>query len=73
MRDGSMTADGSPATLDALSATLNDLAANKGVAWYYREAGHEDPHPDAIKLLNVVVENRIPIRLSRKADYSDLR
>ena len=71
MRDGRITADGSPTTVDALAATLTDLATSKGVVWYYREAAEGEPHPNATKVVAAIIEHKLPVSLSSKPDYSD--
>jgi biopolymer transport protein ExbD len=68
---GQISADGRPTTLEALIPMLRELAKNKGAVWYYREAPEADPHPNAMKVLNAVVDQNLPVRLSTKPDYSD--
>jgi hypothetical protein len=71
-RNGDVAADGKPTTLEALVPLLGELAAKKGVVWYYREAPEEgEPHPDALKVLSAIVVQKLPIRLSTKPDFSD--
>jgi hypothetical protein len=69
MSDGRITVDGAPSTLDSLQVSLKRLAEQKGVVWYYREAGQAPPEASAI--IKAVIENRLPIRLSSRPDYSD--
>ena len=69
--DGHITADGQPATLDSLRESFKTLAAQKGAVWYYREAGQGEPPPQAMEVMKAVVDARLPIRLSSRADYSD--
>jgi hypothetical protein len=71
-RDGVVTADGAPITVDELSGKLKDLAAKKGGVFYYREAAQEKPHPTATKVITAVVEHQLPVSLSSKPDYSDV-
>lgn len=71
MRDGSITADGSPTTIESLAPKLKELAANKGSVYYYRESGKEEPHPNAMKVITAIGENSLPISLSSKPDFSD--
>jgi hypothetical protein len=71
MSDGRITVDETPATLDSLQVSLKRLAEQKGVVWYYREAGQGEPPPEASAIIKAVIENRLPIRLSSRADYSD--
>jgi hypothetical protein len=69
--DGSITVDGSPATMDSLRVSLKRLAEQKGVVWYYREAGQTEAPPEANEVIKLVIENRLPIKLSSRPDYSD--
>jgi hypothetical protein len=68
---GQITAGGRPTTLDALIPMLRELARNKGEVWYYREAPEADPHPNAMKVLEAIVDQNLPVLLSTKPDYSD--
>jgi hypothetical protein len=69
---GQITADGAPITVEALTPVLSDLARAKGVVWYYREAPASEPHPNALKVLSIIVEHHLAVRLSSKPDYSDV-
>jgi len=69
--DGRITADGSVTTIESLRESLKRLAELKGTVWYYREAGHAEPPPHAMMVMQAVVDNRLPIKLSTKPDYSD--
>ena len=71
MADGRITVDGSPATIESVRASLKQLAERKGVVWYYREAGHAEPPPQSEEVIQAVIQNRVPIRLSSRPDYSD--
>ena len=68
---GHITADGRPTTLQALIPMLRELAKNKGEVWYYREVPEADPHPTAMKVLEAIVDQNLPVLLSTKPDYSD--
>jgi hypothetical protein len=41
------------------------------VVWYYRENPTDEPHPNAMKVIEQVAQNKLPIRLSMRPDYSD--
>jgi hypothetical protein len=69
--DGRITADGQPATIDALRSMFKKLAEEKGAVWYYRETGKSEPPPQAMEVIKAVTEARLPIRLSSRPDYSD--
>ena len=71
MVDGRITVDGSPATIDSIRVSLKLLAEQKGVVWYYREAGQGKAPPQSAEVIKAVIENHLPIRLSSRADYSD--
>lgn len=71
MLDGRISVDGSPGTMDSVRASLKRLAELRGVVWYYREAGHAAAPPESIAVIPSIIENRLPIRLSSRADYSD--
>ena len=71
MSDGRITVDGSPATVDSVRQALKRLAEEKGVVWYYREASDAKGPPESTPVIQSVVENRLPIRLSTRPDYSD--
>jgi hypothetical protein len=71
MADGSITVDGSPATIDSLRVSLKRLAEQKGIVWYYRQAGEAKAPPESAEVIQAVIENRLPIRLSSRPDFSD--
>jgi len=69
--DGRLTVDGTASTIEALRGSLRDLSEKRGVVWYYREAGQQEPPPIAMEVMKAVVEARTPVRLSSRPDYSD--
>lgn len=69
--DGRITVDGSPATIDSLRVSLRQLAEQKGVVWYYREGGQAEAPPESTEVIQAVIDNRLPIRLSSRPDFSD--
>src|ERR1700719_201092 len=71
LADGRITLDGSPATIDTVRVSLKRLAEQKGVVWYYREAGEGKAPPESTEVIQSVIENRLPIRLSSRPDFSD--
>ena len=70
-RGGEVTANGKRTTLEDLDAICRVLAEHNGEVWYYREAPKEEPHPIALKVLDVIIHHNLPVRLSSKPDYSD--
>jgi hypothetical protein len=71
LSDGRLLVDGAPSSIPALRNSLRNLAKEKGVVWYYREAASQEPPPIATEVINEVIHARVPIRLSTKPDYSD--
>lgn len=72
MSDGSISVDGHSSTIELVRESLKGLAEKKGSVLYYREGGEGDASPQAIKIIEAIVENRLPVRLSSKPDYSDV-
>ena len=71
MADGRVTVEGCPTTIDSLRASLQALAKQQGVVWYYREAGAAKAPPESSEVIQAVIENGLPIRLSSRPDFSD--
>lgn len=71
MADGRITVNGAPATIESLRESLMKLSQQKGVVWYYREAGNSEPPPETKQVIQAVIEARLPIRLSSRPNYSD--
>jgi hypothetical protein len=68
---GDVTADGQPVTLEQLAAKLSELRRVGGGVCYYREDPAGEPHENATKVIQLVAENGLPIRLSTSPDFSD--
>ena len=72
-RGGEITADGEATTLEALVPRFRDLAAKQGIIWYYSGASKEaQPHPNALKVLKAILEQKLLVRESSKPDFSDV-
>src|ERR1044072_4668872 len=70
LSSGVVLADGQAIELDRLDEMLQKLKAEGGAVWYYRE---QSANPEAIgmRVIELAVKHKLPIRLSTKADYSD--
>lgn len=68
---GEITADGQPVTLEQLTTKFVELRKTNGAVWYYREDPAGEPHPNAMKVIELVVENKLPVKLSAEPDFSD--
>ena len=69
---GEIFLDGARTTLDALRQELALLRARNGVVWYHREAAGGDPPPQAMAVIQLVIEHRLPISMSSRPDFSDV-
>ena len=58
--------------IDELSEVFQNTATNKGSVLYYRENPASDPQAISAQILQMVIDNQLPIRLSQEADFSDL-
>ena len=70
-KSGEIRADGGAVSLQDLDSLIASNAQKKGVVWYYREAGQENPSPQAMEVIQLVVKHRRPIRMWSRADFSD--
>jgi hypothetical protein len=68
---GAVLLDGEPTSLEELGARLESLKADRPVVWYYREAAGAEPPPEAMQVMKLVVDKRLPISLCSKPDFSD--
>jgi hypothetical protein len=70
-KSGVIALDGKAATFDEAGKAFAVLAKRKGVVLYARESPEEEPHPNAVKVLNLVIQNKLPVRLCMTMDCSD--
>ena len=71
-RDGSVKIDGVAMELQAAVERIGQADATQTKALYYREAGQEEPHPNAMTILKAVTDARLPVMLSTEPDFSTL-
>jgi hypothetical protein len=68
---GTIELDGKPSNMQTIEAILPELAKRDGAAVYYgRDGAGGEPHPDAMKIVKLVVANKLPIRMSSTKDFS---
>ena len=72
LADGKVLVDGVPVSLSDLDARLKLLKAANGVVWYYRENPASEPRPEALRAIKAIFENRLPVSMSSKPDFSDV-
>jgi hypothetical protein len=58
--------------LDDLGRALTTADPQKAVVWYYRENAAGEPPPVAQQVIQKVIDARLPISFSSKADFSDV-
>lgn len=71
LASGTVLLDGQPVAFDELQKAFDAASREKGMVWYYREAAAQSPPEHAIRVLNMVVQNKLRISLSSKPDFSD--
>ena len=72
LKSGIILADGKEVSLDKLDSQLDRLAASGGEVWYHREAGQEEPPPEAMEVITRIADRRLPVSLSALPDFSDV-
>ena len=70
-KGGTVELDGKAVELDVVESSLATLEKQKGVVIYGRDAAGEEPHPNGMKVIQMVIDNSLPIRMSTKPDFSD--
>jgi hypothetical protein len=63
--------NGKPVGPAELSAALATAAKEKGTVWYYRENPAGEPPPASTQVMQMVIDNKLPLSLSTKSDFSD--
>lgn len=56
---------------DELMSVLSEAKNSNGVVWYYRENPAGEPPPAASRVIQMVIDNKLPISMSTKPDFSD--
>lgn len=69
--DGTIEMDGEPAGLEAVRTRFAELQKQQGVVYYGRDAPAAEPHENAMRIIELVVKNNLPVQLSSKPDFSD--
>jgi hypothetical protein len=68
---GTVFLNGKVTTMKSLEAALKTAKAHNGQVWYYRDASRSDPPQHAMEVLKLVIDNKLPVSLSTKPDFSD--
>lgn len=70
-KDGVIQLDGKVADFAAVEQALSAIAKRDGVVFYGRDDAREEPHPNAVKIIELITALHLPVRLSSKPDFSD--
>lgn len=71
-RAGEIWCDDVRTSLGDLESRLAQLRAAQGVVWYYREDVDAEPAPEAMAVVRMVIEQRLPISMSTRPDFGDV-
>ena len=71
LQSGQIYLDGVEVTITQVENQLLQLKSKGGSVWYHREAGQQEPPPEAIEVIRLITDNRIPVSMSSKSDFSD--
>lgn len=71
LSSGAILLDGHAIELERLAEALQDAKRNDGAVYYYRQAAAGNPPLQAMSVLNLVIQNKLPISLSSRPDFSD--
>ena len=69
--DGTILLDDKRVNIDGLKAAFTELKDKHGVVWYYRDNAAGEPPPEAMAVMEAVMDAKLPIKLSSKPDFSD--
>jgi hypothetical protein len=72
LASGQILLNGQPTSLAALEIALAELKSQNGVVWYYRENARDEPPPEAMQAIQLVVKHGLPVSMSTKPDFSDV-
>jgi hypothetical protein len=71
LSSGRILLEGKKATLAKVKRARARAQSARSPVWYYRESSKGGPPIEAIEIVKLVVEHKLPISLSSKADFSD--
>jgi hypothetical protein len=72
LADGTISVNGTGVDLHQLAQQFLLLKEAGGIVWYYRESAEAEPHPNAMRVMELVVKNKLPITFYTKPDFSDV-
>jgi hypothetical protein len=67
---GELHLNHAPAAFEDIETALQQLQALNGTVWYYRELQHGEKYSEPERVLDLVIEYRLPVMLSNTPDFS---
>lgn len=71
LKSGTILLDGKESNLPEIKKALGKAKLDNAVVWYYRENGKSEPPPQAMEVIELIIEHNLPISMSSKSDFSD--
>lgn len=71
LASGTILLDGQAADLEQLEVALENVKQGRGQVWCYRESAGSQLPPAGLAVFQRLVQHKLPISLSSKADFSD--
>jgi hypothetical protein len=71
LTSGKVLLNGKEGNLPDVKRALEKARSEKTVVWYYRESNKGEPPQQAMEVIQLVIENKLPISMSSKPDFSD--
>jgi biopolymer transport protein ExbD len=70
-KDGRITADEKETSLSDLDSSFSRLKARNGTVYYSRDNGESDPPPEAMKVMDLIVKYKLPVRLYTDKTFTE--
>lgn len=71
LASGKLLLNDNPTDIAAIDAELQRQKTNGGTVWYYRENGQAEPPAEAMAVIELIVNNGLPVSMSTQPDFSD--
>ena len=68
---GEITADGKSISIEQLADKMASLKQKSGIVHYWRENPKGGPHRNAMKVVELVVQHNLPIRMFSNPDFTN--
>ena len=65
-RTGTIYLNGKIVTIEGLQQELSRLKQGNGAVWYYRENPQGEPPPQAMAVIQAIVDAHLPVRLTER-------